>query len=294
MARKLRSCLCTQAQFESAMFRRWSERLRPAWDELRSGIWLLHHRKIWEWCFIAQALWERGMLRPGRRGLGFGVGQEPLTALFASFGCELVATDLDADGAKDRGWVDTKQHAANLDALNKDGICDPQQFRRLVTLRNVDMNAIPADLTGFDFTWSACSFEHLGSIEKGQDFIVNQTRCLRKGGVAVHTTEYNVESDDETVDHTNTVLFRRRDIEFIRLRLRTTRHKLDVDYDPGRGVADKHIDAPPFGNPHLKVRLGRFVTTSFGLIIEADALGLLRSLWRRRRIRIEYQSRYAA
>ena len=33
------------------------------------------HRKMWEWLFIAQALAERDMLRPGRVGLGFGVGR---------------------------------------------------------------------------------------------------------------------------------------------------------------------------------------------------------------------------
>ena len=52
------------------------------------------HRKIWEFCFIAQALDERGMLARGRRGLGFAVGTEPLPAMFASRGCAIVATDL--------------------------------------------------------------------------------------------------------------------------------------------------------------------------------------------------------
>ena len=38
------------------------------------------HRKMWEWLFIAEALRERGMLAAGRRGVGFGVGQEPLVS----------------------------------------------------------------------------------------------------------------------------------------------------------------------------------------------------------------------
>ena len=46
---------------------------------------LVMHRKMWE----ARprppaALDERGMLESGRRGLGFGVGLEPLVALFAA------------------------------------------------------------------------------------------------------------------------------------------------------------------------------------------------------------------
>src|SRR5262249_20129644 len=70
MTQQLKSCLCTQAQIESETFQFWSEKLRPAWDSSGSGLKLLHHRKLWEWCYIAQALWERGLLRPGKRGLG--------------------------------------------------------------------------------------------------------------------------------------------------------------------------------------------------------------------------------
>ena len=55
------------------------------------------HRKLWEYVMICQALWERGMLRAGRRGCGFGVGQEPLPALFASLGCEVLAADAPAE-----------------------------------------------------------------------------------------------------------------------------------------------------------------------------------------------------
>jgi hypothetical protein len=67
------------------MFRTWAEKVRPAWDPERSGKPVPSHRKLWEWCYIAQVLWERGLLQPGRPGLGFGVGHEPLAALFASF-----------------------------------------------------------------------------------------------------------------------------------------------------------------------------------------------------------------
>ena len=56
--------------------------------------------------------------------------------------------------------------------------------------RAVDMNDIPPDLRGFDFTWSSCALEHLGTLRAGADFVVEQMTCLRPGGVAVHTTEY--------------------------------------------------------------------------------------------------------
>jgi hypothetical protein len=73
----LRSGLCKQSELDSEAFRIWTARMR-----------LCHkpHRKLWEYGFIAQALFERGLLRPGSCGLGFAVGQEPLVSLFAGFG----------------------------------------------------------------------------------------------------------------------------------------------------------------------------------------------------------------
>ena len=41
-----------------------------------------------------------GLYRPGKRGLVFAVGTEPLPAMFASFGCAIVATDI----FPEQGW----------------------------------------------------------------------------------------------------------------------------------------------------------------------------------------------
>jgi hypothetical protein len=268
MDQYLPSCLCTDARLQSESFRAWAEKVRPAWDTERSGKPLPAHRKIWEWCYIAQVLWEHGMLRPGRRGLGFGVGHEPLAALFASYGCNIVATDLQKERARRIGWVDTQQHADGLAILNQYRICDPTSFQQLVRFRYVDMNVIPSDLRGFDFTWSSCSFEHLGSIKKGLQFLENQMACLEPEGIAVHTTEFNLSSNQETIDHESVVLFRRLDIEKVAARLRTRGHSIDLDFDAGSSPADQYVDVPPFVHlPHLKLRLGSFVTTSIGLTI---------------------------
>ena len=208
------------------------------------------------------------MLKPGRRGLGFGVGKEPLAAFFAAQGCTIVATDMDEGLARKAGWLDTNEHAASLAALNEAGLCDTEAFRRLVTFRVADMNAIPDDLRGFDFTWSACSFEHVGSIALGEEFLVKQMESLRPGGVAVHTTEFNVRSDDETLSEGPTVLFRRQDIERIARRLSGLGHEIELDLDFGAGLADGTIDVPPYThNPHLKLQLGGYVTTSIGLVV---------------------------
>ncbi|MFC7553840.1 hypothetical protein ACFQU7_18870 [Pseudoroseomonas wenyumeiae] len=39
-----------------------------------------YHRKVWEMAFVAQAIWEAGLLAPGRRALGFAVGRKPCPA----------------------------------------------------------------------------------------------------------------------------------------------------------------------------------------------------------------------
>jgi hypothetical protein len=271
---RLRSSLCTEEQLTSEPFLAWADLTRPAWDEGMTGIPVLTHRKLWEWLFIIQALSERGMLAPGKRGIGFGVGQDMLTALFASFGCDIVATDLDVEAAEQAGWVASGQHSTDESQLNRFGLCDPEAFGQRVTFRNVDMNAIPADLTGFDFSWSACAFEHLGSIGQGQRFVLSQMGCLRPGGVGVHTTEFNVSSDDATYETGGTVLFRRRDIEWLVRRLRVAGHGIDVDFDPGHTEADLHVDTEPFTTTHLKMMVGEYVTTSLGLIVEKRAGGL--------------------
>jgi hypothetical protein len=267
----LPSCLCTDARLQSETFRAWAEKVRPAWDPERSGKPVPSHRKLWEWCYIAQVLWERGMLQPGRRGLGFGVGHEPLAALFASYGCSIVATDLQEEEARRTGWIDSQQHAGGLAILNQYGICDPASFQQLVCFRHVDMNVVPSDLRGFDFTWSSCSFEHLGSIKKGLQFLENQMACLKPGGVAVHTTEFNLFSNRKTIHHGPLVLFRRRDIEKIAARLKTQGHSIDLDFDPGSSPADQYVDVPPYVHlPHLKLKLEDFTSTSIGLTIRKN------------------------
>lgn len=259
----LKSSACTQKQLLSDTFQDWTVRLHLSRNVL--------HRKYWEYCYIAQALHERGLLRPGMRGLGFAVGREPLVALFASLGCDIVATDLDAERAAEVGWVATNQHSSSIDHLNDAGICPAEEFRRRVSFRCVDMNHLPSDLRGFDFIWSSCSIEHLGNIWRGQRFMLNMARCLKPGGVAIHTTEYNVDSDDATLASGCNVVFRRQDLRFMSSLLQTCGHRVEpLDFDTGSDPADLVVDEPPHNKlPHLKLRLGPFASTSFGIIVTA-------------------------
>jgi hypothetical protein len=114
------------------------------------------------------------MLEPGRLGLAFGVGKEKLPSLFAKRGCKILATDQSFDSAVVGGWSATQQHAANVEALTYPDICPIDVFKNQVEFDEVDMNDIPERLSGqFDFCWSACSFEHLGSLERGLKFVEN-------------------------------------------------------------------------------------------------------------------------
>ncbi|MFC4304616.1 methyltransferase domain-containing protein [Cohnella boryungensis] len=259
--RMLGSQLCRETDFAEPWFIQ---------SCLKLGEKMRFHRKLWEWCYIYEALRERVMLMPFKRGLGFGVGKEPLTAAFAAYGAEIVATDLEVERAKQQGWVDTNQHAVNLADLNERGLCDPHQFAQLVTYESADMNRISDAYTNqFDFTWSSCSFEHLGSIEHGKRFIVNQMKCLRPGGVAVHTTEYNLTSNDGTLEAPILVIFRHRDIEAMADELRREGYRITIDYTAGTGPNESYVDLPPYSNPvHLRLMLGQYVSTSIGLIIE--------------------------
>ena len=172
-----------------------------------------------------------------------------------------------------------------LDQLFRPDLVSRDKFLRFCSFQSVDMNAIPADLYGrFDFCWSMCSFEHLGSVERGLEFVRNSVKCLKPGGVAAHTTEFNFEPGVETIDNWPTVLFQRRHIEELARRLRSDGHELvPVNFDSGTGLLDRFIDVPPYphqpypllsypGVPHLRLSVDGFPSTSIGLIVRAGSV----------------------
>lgn len=229
------------------------------------------HRKLWEWVFIFHHLQTAGVLRDGSKGLGFGVGRERLPAVFASFGASITATDAPLEVGLSSGWVETLQHSNDLAPLRYPGIIADDILSNLVSHRFVDMNAISDDLTGFDFTWSACAFEHLGSLEAGIEFVVASVeKTLKPGGIAVHTTEFNLSSNDETIDSGHTVLYRRRDIERLIAKLESRGHHVQpFIVAPDSHFLDSYVDLPPYADePSLKIRFGEFVTTSAGIVVK--------------------------
>jgi SAM-dependent methyltransferase len=261
----LKSSVCRAEHLESQDFLQWLQPMKEGFQ---------YHRKLWEYCYIAQALSERGKLKQGMRGLGFAVGQEPLAAVFVNLGCQVVGTDLDLSiGDKEQpDWAASGcEHASTLEALNNRGICPPDEFSARASFRYVDMNSIPTDLTGFDFVWSSCAIEHVGSLDLSKHAVLNMMRCLKPGGVAVHTTEFNVLSDQKTVETGYNVIWRKSDLIELSDRLREAGHEMtELDLELGTKLADMYVDEIPYKQqPHLKLRLLNYIATSIGIIIEA-------------------------
>jgi 2-polyprenyl-3-methyl-5-hydroxy-6-metoxy-1,4-benzoquinol methylase len=208
-------------------FRDWTQPFFHEWcAAMRSP--LLLHRKQWEHVYIAEALRERGALVPGARGLALGAGRELLPVVFAEMGCEVTATDLQ------RWEPDPASELSRSPAVAR------------IAVDVVDMRTIPDSYRGFDFTWSACSMDHLGSIDAGLQFVVDSLAVLRPGGIAVHTTELNVSTHGRTIESGPTVFFRAGDFERVRGMVAPIGYMEELDFEPGDDYFDRFVDQPPY------------------------------------------------
>ena len=262
----LSSVVCRYEHWSTDWFKDWMPRLGLSSEPVGAQI----HRKHWEFCAIGHALEERGFLQPGKRGLCFAAGREFLPSAFAALGCEILATDY----AEQQHWAG--QHANSRADLFYESIVSQELFDRHVKFQTADMRNIQGiEPESFDFLWSSCAFEHLGSLEAGMNFVANAMRYLRSGGIAVHTTEFNLSSNDKTIARGANVIYRRRDIEELERRLRKIRCGLEpVDFFGGCHPFDLDYEASPFfpnDKPQIKLALEGFVCTSILLIIHKAA-----------------------
>lgn len=261
----------TQVDIESAWVAYWCAQL---------GVKPLYHRKLWELPYVLHNLWSHGKITSGMRGLGFGCGEEAIPSYLAAKGIDVVATDLPPDHESAAGWRDTAQHTDSLDKIWRPHLVSKEVFNKHVDLEYVDMNAIPEHLRDFDFCWSICAFEHVGSIEKGLSFIENSMTTLKSGGISVHTTEFNFQ-DGPTIDNWGTVLFQQKHFEDLAKRLILAGHRVEpISFDIGDGALDRFIDLPPYGDlpgnwhnmdecpAHLKLSVDGFPSTCYGIVVE--------------------------
>lgn len=267
---KLRSHAHLYKDFDTRWYTHWAELLKQEGPDQQLDGFMPRSNKFWQNAALCQALSERGMLKSGRHGMGFGVGNERLPALFARYGISVTATDQDHRTKKAKHWS-KGELATGLQSLNKYGITSDSSMKELVDYRPMDMNIIPDEHAGrYDFIWSNCALGHLGSLQKGLDFIENSLSCLKPGGVAVHTTELNILSDNDTVESGDTVVFRQSDIAKLYTKLTAKGYQcMPLTFTLGRTKSDMSISMfPQFGNDSSKIQVHGQLATQVILIIQ--------------------------
>lgn len=255
------SQLCTGSQFKEPVYAEITEALAMHANP---------HRKTWEMAYITSVLATHGMIGVGRRAIGFGCGRERLPSLLASRGVEVVATDQPANDTADLArWRSSNQHASGLGDLFHNQIVHLDDFERLVEFGAVDMNDIPASLDGqFDCCWSMSALQYIGPLERSLAFVEASLRTIKPGGIAVHTTDFNLSSNGDTLDNGRQCILRRRDVEALCAHLTAQGHQvMPLNLHPGHDATDEVVDLPPHGLPHLKLFVDRYVTTSIGIAI---------------------------
>jgi hypothetical protein len=233
------------------------------------------HRKVWEGVYVMRAAEQHGILEPGRRAVGFGVGQEPIPAALAQAGLTVLATDLDVTQEASAAWAGAAQHMSNLRSPSLPDVGPDDVLEGQVSTRYVDMNSVPNDLGRFDLVWSCCALEHLGSPEAGLEFVVRTLDLLEPGGVSVHTTELELTPRTETADYGNLAIYRKVDLDRLVERVRSLGFEVQPNWYVSLDTpADRWISLPPHNDgdlAHLKLGVGDSVSTSVGLLIRRPA-----------------------
>lgn len=270
----LESQAATAAQCDHPAYLAWCQ-LIEGWEGAPGG--RQYNRKLWEWAFIAEAISRAGLLHEGASAVGFGVGTEPMPALLASHGVEVLATDQGLDSGSN--WAATGELMGGIAGLSRPTMLPDAQLAERVRLREVDMNAVPADIGTFDIAWSSCVIEHLGSPQRGMDFVLESCALLRPGGIAVHTTEFELTRKSETMDYGHCAIYRMPDFVALEARLAevgceaTFNFAVSMDSFADRWISLVHKglrdDLPDAA--HLKLALGDSVSTSYGLLIRKTA-----------------------
>lgn len=130
------------------------------------------------------------------------------------------------------------------------------------------MKKIPCSLTGYDFIWSSCALEHLGSLHAAKDFIYHAMDCLKPGGIAIHTTEFNLKSSVETSMMGPVCILRSIDLIEIAEHLEWQGHTIEP-LDFRLDNSDSYLTNYDKDNlPHFSFKYEKWLVTSFGLIIK--------------------------
>jgi len=208
------------------------------------------HRKQWEFYVIHKKLSEHLCNFDNKFGLGFAVGEEELVPLFVKLNASIIASDLDPNDDSSKDWINSSQHMSNGFAkyINS-GYIEKDLFEKKCKLEYINMNNIPKQFLNneYDFIWSSCALEHLGSIQNGLDFIINSLKCLKKGGIAVHTTEFNFKSNNETLETKSCVSFRKKDFDWLIQKVESLGYYIEpINYNRPDTIVNNYVDKFPY------------------------------------------------
>jgi SAM-dependent methyltransferase len=252
----------------------------PVLDDIRSP-WFAYwsreldiavrpHRKIWEYAAVLQAFYEAGVLKPGARALGFGVGDEPLPSYLAGLGLHVLASDEPGQTEPER--IFQSRYIGEAD------------FAARVEVSDIDLSRFnDPSLRDFDALWSCGVINEFDAVHIAEEAVIHAMDALRPGGVAVHTTEFAF-APDEPEETAGQLFFPASFFERLADGLNGRGHNVaPLSFGLGEAALDAYVDLEPpgleqapklqtlwrmeHGAPHLKVAAGDALITSFTLIV---------------------------
>ena len=215
------------------------------------------HRKQWEYLNIIGTIDQLRKLGAGHRGLGIGVGGEPIAAYFASRSTHVLISDVPPSTTDTIEW-----QKSLIESAHRSCLIDSKRWKELAEAAAVNANKIPERLLRgeFDFLWGTGVVDKIGTIEQAKKFILNSMRTLNRGGVAVFTAEFSLDRNgDRRFEVPGLSIWTKSDVEDIADRVEHYGARmLPMNWALGESLVDLMIDKPPFngGRPHLKLVTG--------------------------------------
>jgi hypothetical protein len=232
-----------------------------------------YNRKLWEWAQILEVAKITGNLVSDKNALGFAVGQEPIPAILAKYGLKVLATDAPKEDSD--AWIPTGEHMNSLNDLLHPEIVQNSIAAEKISVAPVDMNQIPVLSQKYDFIWSSCAIEHLGSPLRGFDFVLKTLDLLNEGGISCHTTELELEPRSETADYGNCAIYQVRDLLTLKDAVTTMGYEMELNtYVDLSTPQDRWISRIALVGAentddlsHLKLGIAGSISTSFVITI---------------------------
>jgi hypothetical protein len=213
------------------------------------------HRKIWEYFIINKNLEIHFNNKfYNKKGLGFAVGNEPLVPYFILKKNYITATDISKNNINYKKWFLTNQNIdigfnKYINPKSEKYMLDEETFNSYCEKLYINMNNLPKKINNnkYDFLWSSCALEHLGSVKKSFDFIIKSLKFLKKGGIAVHTTEYNYISNDKTLITEDCIIFLKSHFKILGKKLKKFGYKLlPINFNRENTFINNNVDVYPY------------------------------------------------